>query len=77
MTSLRSISGWLIMNAGAPIAWSSARHKGTAQRSCQAEVHSMNETIKLILEFHLLFRDLGIPIHNPVHIKNDSQGAVQ
>ena len=72
MTALRSISGWFLMNAGAPIAWGCARHKDTAQRSCQAEVHSINETTKLILEFRLLFRDLGMPINEPVHIKNDN-----
>ena len=77
MASFRSISGWLIMNAGAPIAWGCARHKDTAQSSCQAEVHSINETTKLILELKLLFRDLNLPITSPVEIKNDNQGAVQ
>ena len=77
MESLRSISGWFVMNAGAPIAWGCARHKDTAQSSCQAEVHSINETTKLILEFRLLFRDLNLPLTHPVAIKNDNQGAVQ
>ena len=74
--ALRSLSGWFIMNAGAPIAWGCARHKTTAQSSCQAEVHSINETTKLLLEFKLLFRDLKLPLHQPIPILNDNQGAI-
>ena len=55
-SSLRSLSGWLVLHSGSTIAWGCARHKDTAQSSCQAEVHSINETTKLILEFRLLFR---------------------
>ena len=76
MDALRSISGWFLLHAGAPIAWGCARHKDTAQSSCQTEVHSINETTKLILEYRLLFRDLGLPLQEPIHIKNDNQGAV-
>ena len=76
LDSLRSLSGWFIMNAGAPIAWGCARHKDTAQSSCQAEVHSINETTRLLLEYRLLSRDLGIPITGPIAIKNDNQGAI-
>ena len=53
--SLRSVSGWMIFYAGGPIAWGCAHHKDTAQSSCQAEVHSINETTKLILEYRILF----------------------
>ena len=63
--SLRSLSRWFIMNAGAPIAWGCARHKDTAQSSCQAEVHSINQTTKLILEYKLLFRDIDLPAQQP------------
>ena len=77
LDSLRSLSGWFIMNAGAPIAWGCARHKDTAQSSCQAEVHSVNETTKLILEYKLLFRDIDLPLQHTVEIKNDNQGAIQ
>ena len=74
--ALRSLSGWFIMQAGAPIAWGCARHKDTAQSSCQAAVHSINETTKLLLEFKILFRDINLPITSPMSIKNDNQGAI-
>ena len=77
LDSLWSLSGWFIMNAGAPIAWGCARHKDTAQSSCQAEVHSINETTRLVLEYKLLFRDLNLPLDHTVEIKNDNQGAIQ
>ena len=76
LNSLRSLSGWFIMNAGAQIAWGCARHKDTAQSSCQAEVHSINETTRLLLEYRLLSRDLGIPVTRPITIKNDNQGVI-
>ena len=64
--SLRSLSGWFIMNAGAKIAWGCARHKDTAQSSCQAEVHIINETMRLLLEYRLLFRNIGISVPGPI-----------
>ena len=73
---LRSLSGWFIMNSGAPIAWGCDRHKDTTQSSCQAEVHSINETTKHLLEYRLLFWDINLPITNPIVIKNHNQGAV-
>ena len=75
--ALCSLSGWMIMHAGAPIAWGCARHKDTAQSSCQAEVHSINEMTKLVPEYKLLFRDLNIPIDYPIQILNDNQSAIQ
>ena len=77
LDSLRSLSGWFVMYPGAPVAWGCARHKDTSQSSCQAEVHSINETTKLILEYKLLFRDINLPLLDPVEIKNNNQCAVQ
>ena len=74
--SLWSISGWLALHSGAPIAWGCLRHKQTAQSSCEAEVQSINEATKLILQLKLLFRDLSLPISTPVPLYNDNQGAV-
>ena len=77
VASLRSLSGWFIMNTGALIAWGCACHKDMVQSSCQAQVHSINETTKLILEFKLLFRDLHLPLQHTVEIKKDNKGAIQ
>ena len=75
-TSLRSVSGWQIFNAGYPIAWGWAHHKDMAQSSCQAEIHNMNEPTKFLLELKLLFRDLNMPLTLSIPIKNDNKGAV-
>ena len=77
ITSLRSISGWLALHSGAPIVWGCLRHKNTAQSSCEAEVHSINEATKLVLQLNLLFCDLALPIQAPITMYNDNQGAVQ
>ena len=75
--SLCSISGWFLMHAGSPIAWGCACHHDTTQSSCQAEVYSINETTKLILEFWLFFCNLYLPLTSPFEIKNNNQGAFQ
>ena len=74
--TLQSLSGWFIVNAGAPIAWGCAQHNNIAQSSCQTEVRSINETTKLILEYKLLFCDLNLPLASPIMIKNNNQGAI-
>ena len=51
--------------------------KDTAQSSCQAEVHAINETTKLLMSLKLLFRDIHHPIQQPIPILNDNTGAVQ
>ena len=75
--SLRSISGWVIMHHLTPLAWGCIRQNDTAQSSCQAEVHAINETTKLLLSLKLLFRDINLPIRHPITIHNDNTGAVQ
>lgn len=74
--SLCSISGWLALHSGSPIAWGCHCHKHTAQSSCEAEVHTINEA-KLIIQLKLLFRDLYLPIKSPIKLYDDNQGAVQ
>ena len=76
LQSLQSISGWFAIHSGAPIAWGCLRHKTTAESSCKAEVHSINEASKLILQLKILFRDLHLPIQSSIPIYNDNQGAV-
>ena len=57
--------------------WGYVRHKFTAQSSCHVEVHSINKTTKLLLEYKLLFHDLNMHITQPIPILNDNQGAIQ
>ena len=57
---LRSISGWIVTNHGTPVTWGCLRHKDTAQNSCQAEVHSINEVTKVLLSLKLFFRDIAL-----------------
>ena len=76
LPSLRSISGWLSLHSGAPIACGCLRHKNTAQSSCEAEVHSINDATKLVRQLKLLFRDMNLPIQSTIPLYNDNQGAV-
>lgn len=76
LTSLRSISGWMVLHNGAPISWGCARHKTTAQSSCEAEVHSINETKKLLKHLKFIFRDINLPINYTIPIHNDNKGAI-
>ena len=77
LKSLCSISGWLALYSGAPVAWGCIHHKTTAQSSCEADVHSIKEATKLVLHLKLLFCDLDMPIQSSIPLHNDNQGTVQ
>ena len=53
------------------------RLKDIAQSSCQADVDIINETTKLVLEYSLLFRDIGSPLAQPVEKNSNNQGTIQ
>ena len=72
LQSIRSILGWLALHSGDPIAWGCLRHKNTAQSSCEAEVHYINEATKLVLQLKLLFRDMNLPLQSTIPLYNNN-----
>ena len=46
MFKFRSMSGFIVIRAGGPVAWSSVRQPRTSRSSCEAEVRATDECAK-------------------------------
>lgn len=74
---MRSMSGYVILRAGGPIAWSSVRQQRTSRSSCEAEIRATDECTKEVLSMHLRGLDIGLSDHrSPTQVFNDNQGCV-
>ena len=74
---LRSMSGYIVLRAGGPIAWSSVRQQRTSRSSCEAEVRATDECTKEVLSVRLRGLDIGLAdIDTPTQVFNDNQGCV-
>jgi hypothetical protein len=77
MFKLRSMSGYMVVRAGGPIAWSSVRQERTSRSSCEAEVRATDECAKEVLSICLRGRDIGLTDDaTATSIHNDNQGCV-
>ena len=77
MFKLRSMSGYIVLRAGGPIAWASVRQERTSRSSCEAEVRATDECAKEVLSVRLRGKDIGLQdddLATPIH--NDNQGCV-
>jgi hypothetical protein len=74
---MRSMSGYIILRAGGPIAWSSVRQPRTSRSSCEAEIRATDECTKEVLSIRYRGLDIGLFDHElPTPIFNDNQGCV-
>ncbi len=71
MFKLCSMSGYMVIRSGGPIAWSCVRQERTSRSSCEAEVRATDECAKEVLSVRLHGKDIGLnddqfstPIHN-------------
>ncbi len=77
MFKFRSMSGYIILRAGGPLAWASVRQDRTSRSSCEAEVRATDECAKEVLSVRLRGKDIGLnddALATPIH--NDNQGCV-
>ena len=72
----KSVSGWLVMMGGGPIAWSSKKQKTVAQSSCEAELAALSEATKQALYLAKLLPPLNIKPEAPLLIWCDSQSTI-
>jgi hypothetical protein len=71
------MSGYIVLRAGGPIAWSSVRQERTSRSSCEAEVRATDECAKEILSVRLRGKDIGLSDDaSPTKLHNDNQGCV-
>ena len=55
-----SMSGYVAIRAGGPIAWASVRQERTSQSSCEAEVRATNECVEEVLSIRSRGQDIGL-----------------
>ena len=54
----RSISGYLVMRCGGPIAWKAVRQGHTSRSTCEAEIRATDEAVKEILSIRHRSEDM-------------------
>lgn len=72
----RSTSGYIFMQFGGPIAWSSSLQKVTALSSSEAEYMSMSKALKELLWLRSLLKSLGLEQEEETELKVDNQAAI-
>ncbi|KAI5957891.1 hypothetical protein KGF54_000002 [Candida jiufengensis] len=73
----KSISGYLVKLAGAPISWKSKKQITVALSTTEAEYMSMAETVKEVLWLLSVFENTDIEIETPVVIYGDNNSAIK
>ena len=74
----RSMSGYVVMRMGGPVAWDAFRQDQCARSSTHAEVLATDECSKGTMTLRLKCRDLGLPDYKtPTPIHNDNQACVK
>lgn len=77
MFKYRSMSGFLIMRCGGPIAWKAVRQERCSRSSCEAEIRAVDEATKEILSLRYRCDDMGLPdASSPTLLFNDNRGTV-
>lgn len=71
-----SISGFVWFFAGGPIIWVSRKQKTVALSSTESEYMALALTIQEGLWLRMIFRDIDIPLHLPLSVRCDNQGAI-
>ena len=78
MFKFRSMSGFLIMRCGGPIAWKAVRQERCSRSTCEAEVIAIDEATKEVLSLRHRCDDMSLPDSSiPTPVFNDNSGAVQ
>ena len=73
----RSMSGFIIMRCGGPIAWKAVRQERCSRSTCEAEIRSIDETTKEVLSLRNRCDDMDLPDSSiPTPIFNDNLGSV-
>ena len=73
----RSMSGFLIMRCGGPIAWKAVRQERCSRSTCEAEIRAVDEATKEVLSLRHRCDDMDLPDTSlPTPLFNDNRGTV-
>ncbi|WMV12763.1 hypothetical protein MTR67_006148 [Solanum verrucosum] len=71
------VTGYLVKFGGALISWKSKKQDTISRSSAEAEFRSMASVIAELTWMTGLFKELGISIHQPIHLQCDNKAAIQ
>ena len=74
--SRRSITGYVLTLAGAPISWQSRQQVSVALSSMEAEYMAACAAAQEALWLRMLLTDLGVDTVKPISLKEDNQAAI-
>jgi len=73
----RSMSGFIIMRCGGPIAWKAVRQDRCSRSTCEAKLRSIDETTREVLSLRHRCDDMNLPDADiPTPLYNDKLGSV-
>src|SRR6201994_664877 len=71
----KSVTGYIVKLAGAPVSWTSRKQKTVALSSTEAEYMAMSDTARQVTWIKSLYGELGYNI-NGIEVYADNQGAM-
>jgi hypothetical protein len=71
-----SMSGYIVLLNGGPVAWSARKQPLIALSMAEAEYIALTSVIRELLYLRLLLRELYDPIPNPIPVFCDNQAAI-
>ena len=72
---VRSVTGWLLMLAGAAVSWAVRGQRLPSLSSAEAELYGLSTAVCNVLVCIYVLEELGIEVRSPVGIYTDSRGA--
>jgi hypothetical protein len=72
----KSVTGYVIKLAGAPIAWKSQKQTMVTTSTSEAELVALSTVSKNVTWLTLLLKEIGLPVKSPVIIHGDNQQSI-
>ena len=71
----KSVSGYIWLLAGAPVAWQSRTQKSVSQSSCEAEFIALSEAVREVRWMSQFLEELRFPAKQPITVFIDNEAA--
>jgi hypothetical protein len=75
--SRRSVTGYVVMLANAPVSWKSVQQKTVALSTMEAEYMAIGEAVREVKYLRQLMNELGCCQQGPTRIFSDSMSAIE
>lgn len=72
----KSISGFVVLLAGGPVAWSAKKQSTTALSTAESEYAAITHAARTAIWYTYLFNELGIPLKGLTQLYSDNQSAI-